>query len=259
MGGPSGSPQQPGVTGYQDLLWSAAALAACLYGLVLPVRTSHLAVAFVALAAAGLAKQEGLVVGGFLSLLIATRLYAHGWAVFGPSHRSGGGRAAPRAALLAILPMLPGLTWAFAVSEEGVGGSALQGRGAPGESLTTRVGVTIAHLPHQLPLVPVAIMVAVAGILVLRWRRTAMEVGHPAWLWAAGVACLMVMIATYGFGKPEIHWWLSTSINRTTTFDELLCLADMVVWTAILLHKPSSAGSKRSGDPGVLAAALGPG
>lgn len=246
-GGAFGIAQQPGVLGYQDLLWSSAVVAACVYGLVLPVRTRDLAVAFAALAVAALTKQEGLIVGGAVSLLIAMRASAHGWFLGGTRPRPRGSGVVPRVIGLAVLPLLPGLAWAFAAWLEGVGGSAFQGRAAAGESLVVRLGVTIGHLPHELPLAGAAFVVAVAGIATLRQARTAMEVGHPAWMWAAGTAGLVVMVATYGLGRPEIHWWLSTSLNRTTIFDEILCLADMVVWTTILLVRPTVSDSALSG------------
>ena len=38
---------------------------------------------------------------------------------------------------------------------------------------------------------------------------------------------------TYIFGVLEIHWWLSTSANRTTIFENLTAYGDMAVWLTV--------------------------
>jgi hypothetical protein len=42
-----------------------------------------------------------------------------------------------------------------------------------------------------------------------------------------------ILFATYVFGSPEIHWWLHTSVLRTTIFPQLLLYTDVAAWLVI--------------------------
>jgi hypothetical protein len=101
--------------GYADLLWSAGALAATVYGLVLPREWRNLAVAWLALLVASLTKDEGFLVGIAISLLIAAR---YAWPV-----------AAPRVRWLlqfgamAVGPLIPAAVWFALIHEKGISSS----------------------------------------------------------------------------------------------------------------------------------------
>jgi hypothetical protein len=47
------------------------------------------------------------------------------------------------------------------------------------------------------------------------------------------VANLLALIATYVFGAFEIHWWLSSSLNRTIIFTQLILCTDIAIWAAV--------------------------
>ena len=52
-------------------------------------------------------------------------------------------------------------------------------------------------------------------------------------MWVVVAFSVVALLITYVFGAPEIHWWLSTSANRTTIFAQLALYSDMAVWLAI--------------------------
>ena len=85
-----------------------------------------------------------------------------------------------------------------------------------GETLSLRLRATEPTVWSNLHIVPYAACVAVVGALVLSANRRRLAVGNDLWLWFVVVASLVALLVTYVFGAPEIHWWLSTSANRTT-------------------------------------------
>ena len=236
------------VNGYTDTLWTAAALAAVVYGLVLPPARRTLVVAWLCIVVASLTKNEGFVVSGAISVLVAVR--ATPWAPWRPRREPGvrwarrlgaalralGAAGVLRLVLMAGVPMVPGALWAFFVRQKGIASQLF----VPGrnESIPLRLSATAASMARQLDLAPAALVVLVVGVLALRRRRRLAGVANPAWLWVVALAGLAVIGATYVFGTIEIHWWLSTSVTRTTIFDQTAFLSDMTIWALVAIAVP---------------------
>jgi hypothetical protein len=218
------------VEGYADLLWGAFAVAAVIWGLVLPRGPRALGVAWICAAAASLTKNEGLTTALIIIVLIALR--------YRPLPRRGGGppaarRWAERAAFV-VLPALPGLAWAGLIRHIGVHDAFF--KSASAETTLTRADATIAGMAAHLAVAPVALAVLVAGCLFLRGDREQARLGNPAWLWITCLGSLAIIFVTYVIGGIEIHSWLASSVYRTTIFAQVLLYADLAVWLVIAVE-----------------------
>jgi hypothetical protein len=241
-----------GIDGYADLTWAAAAVAAIIWGLVLPRSTQALLVAWVAAATASLTKNEGLTTALIVLVLVAVR-YAPlrlGWP--GPTRTLGVRQAGEAGKLvrewawrgaLVVLPALPGLGWAGLVRILGLHDAFFAHRGT--ESMPYRAGVAIAGLAHQLYIVPFALVVLAVGSMTLRPERERAGLGNPAWLWTAAVGSLAVIFATYVLGGLEIHQWLESSVGRTTIFTKVLMYSELAIWLVIAVDAAARLAGER--------------
>jgi hypothetical protein len=222
-----------GIDGYADLLWSASAVAAVVYGLVLPSTIRHLAVAWICATVAALTKNEGLTMALVILFLSAVRFVPTPARTEKPEdHRAR--RVAVtwlQRLVLAAVMALPGLSWAVLVRSYGVQDSFF----ADGLRLSPRgrFGPTVSAMWAQLHLLPFVALIALAGVLVLRQRRRRIGLGHEAWLWACLCASLAITVGTYVFGDYPLSWWLATSVDRTTLFAALLLYTDLAIWMCV--------------------------
>lgn len=230
----------PGISGYADLPWSAAAVAAIIFGLVLPVGTQNLLIAWICAAAASLTKNEGLTTAIAVIILIALRYrpvslswlrrVRHGLEFSAAAARLTARAWAERAALV-VVPALPGLIWAGQIHLIGLRDAFFKSHSA--ESAAYRAGATVEGMAHYLGVAPVALGVLIVGCIFLRRNRAHAGLGNPAWLWTACLLGLGVIFTTYVVGTLQIHVWLRTSIGRTTVFAQLLLYADLAIWLVI--------------------------
>ena len=222
------------VSGYADPLWAATAVAAIVFGLVLPRSPWHLAVAWLCATVASLTKNEGLTTALMIFLLVCIR-YLPELRVLA---RSGASKLARTSvnnvseskvdsaqvsgmrpnvlALFQAIPFAlamaaPGLAWAALVRFEGIGtvffGRSLSGR----ESVRERLHPTWVGLAQNLHILPVAAAVALVGSLALSGSRTRLGLGNPGWMWLIVTGSLGILAFTYVFGALEINWWLRAS------------------------------------------------
>jgi hypothetical protein len=212
------------IQGYADLLWAVAAVGAVIWGLVLPQSAQALGVAWICAVVASLTKNEGLTTAIAILVLIALR--------YRPLTRPvlAARRWAERAAFVAV-PALPGLAWAGLVRLIGLHDAFF--RATSPESPVTRAGATVAGMAAHLAVAPVDLAVLLVGCWFLRRDRERARLGNPAWLWAAWLGSLAILFATYMIGGPEIHGWLTASVNRTTIFAQVLLYADLAIWLVI--------------------------
>lgn len=230
----------PGIAGYADLPWSAAAVAAIVYGLVLPRSTQNLLIAWICAAAASLTKNEGLTTALAVIVLIALRYrpftlswlrrIRDGLGFSGITVRRMARVWAERAAFV-VVPAVPGLIWAGQIHLIGLRDAFFKSSST--ESLAYRAGAAVEGMAQYLAVAPVALGVLIAGSIVLRRSRARAGLGNPAWLWFCCLLGLAVIFGTYVFGSLEIHAWLRTSVSRTTVFAQLVLFTDLAVWLVI--------------------------
>ena len=241
------------VDGYTDLLWSAAALGAVIWGLVLPRSDRALITAWICVVVASLTKNEGLTAALIVLVLISLRYRPLALPRFRRSTGHSDNREntemrtwmtvrgwAERAAFI-VVPALPGLAWDGLAHDIGLknaffGASSTESPGA-------RFGPAIDGMTAHLLVLPIAFAVLVAGCGFLRRDRERNAFGHAAWLWIACLLYLVVLLVTYVFGSLEIHWWLRTSVDRTTIFPQIALYTDVAIWLVIALGTGSSSQS----------------
>jgi hypothetical protein len=229
-----------GVSGYADLLWAASALAAILLGLVLPPSTRNLAAAWLCATVAGLSKTEGFLTACLILGLLAVRYIPRPVTPLTALRQKARGvrravsivwaRWGVKVVLFAVVMALPGLFWVGYVKYEKIGTSFI---GTTPQSLALRSGATASGLWGNLHVLPLAVGVALVGAAVLSRRRRRLALASDVWLWIVMAGSLAVLMFTYVFGVFEIHWWLSTSANRTTIFENLTAYGDMAVWLTV--------------------------
>jgi len=231
------------VGGYADLLWSAAAVGAVVWGLVLPRSTQALVVAWICAGVASVTKNEGLATALVVLVLIALRYRPLALSRLRrprvqPESRglqdvavgSAVRRWAERAGFV-VVPALPGLAWAGLARLIGLHNAFFTSSSA--ESPVSRARATIHGMAPHLVVVPVALAVLVAGCYFVRRDRERARLGHPAWLWTAWFLSLALIYVTYVLGSPPIKWWLLTSVDRTTIYPQLVLYTDLAIWMAI--------------------------
>ncbi len=238
------------IAGYADLLWAATATAAIVFGLLLPRSSRNLAVAWLCATVASLTKNEGLTTALMIFVLIALRylvaLRASSSSLIGfggsgvdenylkvrplPSGWARRTMFAVTAVVIAIVMTAPGLAWAALVKIDGIGNAFL---GRSPQTVEQRVRPTLAGLADNLHILPVAAVVAFVGLLILRSDRSRVGLGSSLWLWLVVLGSLTALALTYLFGAFEIHWWLSTSVQRTTIFANLALYTDLSIWLVV--------------------------
>jgi hypothetical protein len=225
------------VEGYTDLLWAAAAAGAVIWGLVLPRSTQALGVAWICAVDASLTKNEGLITALVIFVLIALRYRP--LSLPGPTARTWAERAA-----FVVLPALPGLAWAGLIRHIGVHDAFF--KSASTETPLTRAEATIAGMAVHLAVAPLALAVLAAGCWFVRTDRQRARLANPAWLWITCLASLVTLFATYLIGGLEIHWWLGTSVSRTTIFVQVLLYAELAIWLVIAVEGAFTRTDKHS-------------
>jgi len=227
------------VNGYADLLWSAAAVGAVVWGLVLPRSRQALAVAWACGMVASLTKNEGLVTSLIVLGLISFR-YVPVRMSWSDLHTESAwvdhlGRTAAtrwiRRTVYVVGPALPGLIWIGIVRHYKIA-DAFFSDTTP-ESIGTRARATADGMAAHLAVVPVAAVVLMTGYCLLRSDRQWARIANPLWLWGAWVGALAGIAGTYVFGSLEIHWWLQTSVDRTTIFPAFVLYADLAIWILV--------------------------
>ena len=240
------------VGGDADLLWAASAVAATIYGLLLPRSSSHLAIGWIGVTVAALTKNEGLIVALMILALISIRYIPVSTQRDIARQGQPEGRfelivrrrllspiepVMPRTlaiwlarACLWLILAVPSLLWPLLMKYEGISSDFF---GSSTESLSKRFNPTISAMADNLHVLPVAAVVAILGWLTMKRSRAQTGLGNPVWIWIVIAWSLITLTATYVFGGLEIHFWVLTSMNRTTVFAQIALYADMVVWMVI--------------------------
>jgi hypothetical protein len=213
--------------GYADVVVAGGAAIAAIALLVEPVSGEASALGLFGALVAALTKDEGLVAALLVVGLWLVRLLL--------THRLLLRRAGRRAAVV-VAAML---VWpALVVARGGPRGSVL-GAGtvaAAAQGHLTRLAHAASNLASHLLVLPVVLIASVALVVAARQAAERSRLQPVAWLWALVGVQLIVLLATYTFGKMPIHYWLRTSGDRVSIFPAMvldaiavLAVADMAV------------------------------
>jgi hypothetical protein len=208
-----------GTNGYADPLWSLAAVAAVIYGLVLPPTGSDLGLVAIVLGVAGLSKVEGTAIALVLVVAVSLRCIVQ-------RDRPGGVRrpAIAMGAGMLALAGWPLLTLFLGVPKDAVVTGTRDG------SLWLRTRATFDAAAPHLDVVALAAVIALAGMVLLRHRRSRFGLGNDLWAWAILAVAVVVLGGAYVFGPGDVELWLATSVNRTTIFVALLGWWIVAMW-----------------------------
>jgi hypothetical protein len=211
--------------GYADTLWSAAAVGAVAFGLVLPEEDRNLGAAALLAAVAGLTKLEGSLTATAIVGLVAARLFVNERSI----DRT---RAWLRAGTLAAGTWLVIGIWPIVIRLDGALPNVLVGGGREGSD-AYRLHASVVAAWSSLQILALAVPVAVVGGLLLGRTRRRAGVGNDWWAWAALAAELVFVMYAYTTGPDDIHGWLHSSIRRTTFFPELTGWWIVTTWAVL--------------------------
>jgi hypothetical protein len=215
--------------GYADVLWSAAAVGAVGYGLVLPCEPAGLGAAALLAVVAGTTKLEGSLTAAVIIGLIAARLICQ-------ERRSERPRSWLPVCALAIGSWL--VIGAWPVSLRLVGALSNRATGGAREgSDAFRFHVSVVGAWTNLHIVALAVAVAVVGAMCLRRVRQRAGLGTDLWAWAALASEVVIVLYAYVTGPGIIHTWVDTSIQRTMIFPELEAWWLMAIWAVVALSE----------------------
>jgi hypothetical protein len=218
--------------GSVDLLWSAAAVGAAGFGLVLPCRGENARAAAVMAAAGGLTKDAGVVTAVLVFALIGTRWLIASGRVPGPAGRDISHRRGLLAAFACAFGVAGVLAWPIgAIVRRATSDDDLIGPRAG--SLLSRVHPTWNALAGHLHLAALALLIAVVASIVLGRARRGMGLGSDGWLWVLGAGEVLAVGVVYVGGSRQIGSWLSQTSSDGMLFANCLGLAVLAWWCAV--------------------------
>src|SRR5262249_56301949 len=80
---------------------------------------------------------------------------------------------------------------------------------------------------------------ALLGPLVLGRRRRDVGLGGDGWLWAVAALHWAGLTVIYMASPMDLHWLLSTSVDRVMIVFAVLACASAACWAVAALHRPA--------------------
>ncbi len=219
------------LSGDADLLWSACAVAAIVYGTLLPRTRGNACVAALGILVIAVTKNEGFVTALFLAAVLVWRYREE--LMLTQAHRGTVQRVCI-AGLAFLVLTAPGLWWELYVIKNHLSAAFFNDL-HHSEPPLTRIWPSLVSIGHFL-----AVGILVVGIWLLappQTRLSRRKLGIPTsrYLWLTVLWYLGALMGTYVFGVLEIHYWLLSSTNRTTIFPVLLFFVELSIWFIVAL------------------------
>ena len=236
--------------GYADPIWSLAAVGTVAWGLQVQAGAPGAAVAALLVLVAGLSKDEGVVVGAALAVLVAAR------AVIGsPAGQRLRRARAPVAAATVELCVLA--AWPVAMRVVRARGTSMPSS-SPARFIARSHAVAVGFAPYLHVLV-LAVPLAILGGLVLGSVRRQARLGNDAWAWAGLAAGLLAVGGAVVAGKAAVRPWLVTTVHRITEFPVLAAWWIVALWgvvgaAAVAAPVPTAATGAEGSDREALPA-----
>jgi hypothetical protein len=214
----------PGTNGYADFLWAAAFAAAAVFLLASPRSDEALRWGVLTLAVAAVTKNEALVASLVLGALAAGRY-----------------RFRLRPVSWIAVGLAPGVLWlllmrVFGVFSDVVGGSRTAELLRLDPSVTKRISPTLHSVGHEIALVAAAAAVVTAiGMRCAQAARRDVSGSLIPWMWFAWAGTVASLILAYVVSGTDLHWYLVSSVRRTTIAPNFLLLAESAIWTLTLV------------------------
>ncbi|WP_432993467.1 hypothetical protein [Dactylosporangium sp. CA-233914] len=93
--------------------------------------------------------------------------------------------------------------------------------------------------------VVLALAAAVLGAVLLRRRRAAFGLGADPWLWAVTAGYWLAVALIYVVTPNDLHWHLSTSVDRVMVAVVVLSCASTACWAVVALSPGHLLGASR--------------
>lgn len=188
--------------GFVDPLCAALVVGAMVHGLLVPPAQRRTPLALALLVLAAMTKNEGLTFSLVVLAAVALRQ-----ALGSPGLDRV--RARAFAGCLGLV-----LAWPVVVHLRGVSSDLTRGTRPPGSDNLpgARAALVLERLPHFLPGVAVGFGVAAAVALLVEARQR----GRIALYLLAHLTCGALLLGVYAFGPLEIHYWIDSSLQRTS-------------------------------------------
>lgn len=222
--------------GYADPLWSAAAVGAIGYGLLLPLTSVNIGAAAVLLGVAGLTKDEGTATAIAIVALIVVRSVWERWR--GRRGLNDGGRHTTRhrsptvAIIVGCAGIMALVVWPVLMRL--IGAAKDVNTSGPREgTLISRLHLTLNAMSPQLHVLLLAVPISVVGGIFLHAQRRRSEMATDLWAWAGLCSGLLIVAAAYITGPGNAPFWLATSVHRTTMFPAAVAWLIIAEWTVI--------------------------
>jgi hypothetical protein len=213
-----------GTDGYVDLQWAVAFSAAAVVILLWPPEPRHVAVGAIALAYAGLTKNEGMLSAVVLLALAAFRF----------RHRRQ----------LLVFPAVAtaaGFVWMVVARMHGAESDLASGPTAAKWLRGDFVGFERLHPTLTAvwnvgrgTMAPAALML-VLGVVFLRRDRHRLGIPGAGYLWLAAAGAQLLIVLAYVISPDPLDWHLGSSLTRTMLVVQLLLLVEMVVWFGVAM------------------------
>lgn len=188
--------------GFVDPLCAALVVGAMVHGLLVPPAQRRTPLALALLVLAAMLKNEGLT----FSLVVLGAVFLR--QALG-SAAAGRLRARSFAGCLGLV-----LAWPVVVHLRGVSSDLTRGMRPPGSDNrpAARAGLVLERLPHFLPGVALGFGIAAVAMLLVGARQR----GRILLYLLAQLTCGALLLGVYAFGPLEIHYWIDSSLQRTS-------------------------------------------
>jgi hypothetical protein len=218
-----------GTAGHVDLLWAASFGAAALALLVAPLQRDITVLGALSAVAAALTKNEA--VPALLLLIVLVAIRHRGRLRWQWRWQAGAllfGMLGPTALWMAEMGHF------VKRQNESINPSGAKGLLLGDAKYTDRVGPTLTAMWHQVgPTVLVTLAITVVALAGLGRHRRRLGLGSWLWLPLSALGTAAAFLLTYAIGPYEVHWWLSTSIDRTMIVVRLLLVVEVAVWLIV--------------------------
>lgn len=218
-------------SGDADLLWSACAVAAVIFGTLLPRNRVHFGIATLMIVLISVTKNEGFITAIFLACVLIWR-YRNDLKVI--RSRAGIVQRLFVFGSLTLVLTSPGWWWELYVIKNHLSQAFFNGF-THTEPPIQRIWPALISIGHFL-----SVGILALGLWVLmpgkgkRQRRT-LDIASSSYLWWTILWYLGALMGTYVFGVLEIHYWLLSSTNRTTIFPVQLFFVELSIWFIVAI------------------------
>lgn len=216
------------IGGYADLLWSALAVSAIVFGTVLPKNKHYFIIACILAVAASLTKDEGALTALLIFIALPIR--------YVPIKRKVIGRL--KQLIVAFVLIIPYLAWFMTIHFLRISSKTAQYLSV--SYAKHRAYPALSGVISNLHILAIAFFILILGYFGLRAKWKDYKLGNPLLYWFVILGSSITVLLAYILGPYNIIWWIGTSINRTTIFPQLAAYTSIAICLVIAIDRKKS-------------------